>query len=785
MESTDGKIGLPSRFVLTNNPDSGEWGLPSGVTYTAEPEFNDPLDPAHKRLFDRNFPVEDATRVAGINASSQTIILDLQATFHVAEVALLFSKPQKPASVTLSVATGPYGPWRAVRTVIQGEQTDAWWRLRTKEVIAQSGVQFVKLDFQADKSAAWRLSELKVYGAPFNQGGATRREAGQLVVAESGRPYAAIVLADHVYPSSLRAALLFQALAHKMNGVWLPIVPESHFDGGTTPILIGDSALARKYGVKVEQTPLGDDRYAIRGGGRERDFIALVGNDMQYGDPKDGFGQFYRGSIYAVYDFYERLGCGWFGPDDLWQVFPKVNRLSTSALAVQEVPAYKWRRIWMTGLPPESPLREAWRQGGTLIAAYHNYYKLVPPEKYKAEHPEWYGEYQPDITHPEVIRIATETLSKELEAHPDIPHMSFPVSANDNGGFKDKPYKAVGNIAAQQLYFANEIAKGLRARHPKRSFTLGILGYWYSHSGPTPMLKAEPEVAVMVVNEGNHAKPVEWPESEEIARTTGRNNTRELNALATWKQTGQLQAIYEWWIPALSNKAWAETPWYDGDTAVANLRFWYRNGIRYIDYESQGEVNSGFPIRWAQYYVGARAAWNPNLNAHDILLSACQKLFGPAAQTMAEFYGLQEKAMRDTNVHVGNWALPLPHMVYSVELEDHGDALLKTALGQTTDERQRERIQIEITQWKRMRELNATARAEKQQIYAVKLDDKTMNWSKQTINAATVVDLFDLPPNTPIEVLEKDGQNRTALPSETYDLDSGVTFRTLKPGPKN
>jgi len=258
-----------------------------------------------------------------------------------------------------------------------------------------------------------------------------------------------------------------------------------------------------------------------------------------------------------------------------------------------------------------------------------------------------------------------------------------------------------------------------------------------------------------------------------------------MNAFRQWKQTGGLKGIYEWWIPAISNITWQEIPWYDGSTAVSNLRYWHRNGIRYVDYESQKELNDGFPLRWAQYYIGARAMWNPDIDPHQELLQACRKLFGAAANTMLHFYSLQERAMRETKELVGNWALPLPHLLYTPQIEDEGETLLLKALAQEKSGEAHTRIAIETKQWMRLRKLNAKARAENQKVFEVIVNGVSMNWNKQFVDLATVVDLADLPAGTKLQVLERDGQNRTALKGETYDLESGVTFRPItSPEPK-
>ena len=89
------------------------------------------------------------------------------------------------------------------------------------------------------------------------------------------------------------------------------------------------------------------------------------------------------------------------------------------------------------------------------------------------------------------------------------------------------------------------------------------------HEPPNPMIKAHPSVKVMMVNEGNHSKPLDQPEDPQVARRTGRNNTREVTDMAGWKETGALAGVYEWWIPNIvgkgKNRPWRVAPWYLGN----------------------------------------------------------------------------------------------------------------------------------------------------------------------------------------------------------------------------
>jgi len=703
-------VEMPSHFVLTGNPAEGELAMDVGITYTAAPPFGSPADPENRRLIDGDRVPDWWQTSVGINVAEQTVTFDLKHTVALDEARLCFNQAQKPASVVAEFADEAEGAWRPAGMLRLEGQKEAW---RSFALGGAKG-RFVRFTFKSD-IASWFLGEMKLYGRVSGQAGATPRgllhHDGKLVLADPTGPQAAIVLADRPRLNALDAAILFQKLTRRMTGALLPILPESQFPPGSAAICIGDSRMARAHGVQVEQTPFGDDRYVLRSG---ENWLALVGNDARFNKEDERTAKSFRGSTYAVYDLFERMGCGWYGPGELWQIVPRIPALTVPRLTVNEVPAFAMRDLWLGGLDNHD-LRSAWRLGGLFVQQGHTYFDLVPPAKYKAEHPDWFGPEQPDITHPEVIQVVIEKLGAQMKGRPDEPIVTFALGANDTGGFKDPPHKPeVGNIAAQQLYFANEVAKGLRLAHVGRAFRLTIYGYWYSHDGPAPMLKAEPEVVLFLVNEGNHAKPLDLAENPETARTTGRNNTRELHALAIWKKTGQLNSIYEWWIPVLANPLWKDIPWYDGSTALRNLRLWQREGIRHLTYEIQGEKDHGFPLRWAQYYVGARGMWNPEIDPDQVLSEACDKLYGPAANAITRLYLLQQAAMRATTEHAGNWALPAPHLIYTPGVEAEGDALLGVAERSLenlpSDAPARGRVSVEREVWQRLKELNAAAR---------------------------------------------------------------------------
>jgi len=289
----------------------------------------------------------------------------------------------------------------------------------------------------------------------------------QVVVADPGDPQAVIVVADDPVATAVQAANILQGVVEEMTGELLPIHSESEFQSQKAAILVGTSRLAEKMGVHVEQDYALGDRYVIR---TSEGRIALVGNDDRL-----------RGSVYAVYDLLERFGCGWYGPDPVWQIIPKRKTLSVPPTNVDMRPEFLMRDIWM--VRRHRVLLDAWRLGGQSISHGHAFNGLVPPQKYKAEHPDWFGEKQPCLTHPQVIKIVAEQFLARLDAQPGI--HSFSLCANDAGGFCTcERCRAVGNISAQQLNFANAVARELAETHPHR-YLLSIYAYWFSHDPHT------------------------------------------------------------------------------------------------------------------------------------------------------------------------------------------------------------------------------------------------------------------------------------------------------------
>lgn len=533
-------------------------------------------------------------------------------------------------------------------------------------------------------AAAWLALAGRVWAGP--------RES--VVLVEDGLVRAAIVTADEPSRIVEEVAKDMQEVIAEMSGAQLEIVKESDFAGDTTAILVGPSRLARRKGVRVKQDYEDYDHYVVRTGRR---FVAVVGNDDRR----------LQGTAYAVYDLLQRLGCGWYGPNPVWHVIPKTKTITVPALDVDERPDFLMRIMW--GAKGRQSFY-ALRAGGYDLPSQHNLEELIPREKY----PQYYKSesHQPCMTEPEVIEMIVKQFREELDKRKGV--QSFSLTANDTPNFcRCENCRAVGNVSALSLNFANRVARELAKTHPKR-YRLTFLAYWVTHSPPRPMIKVEPGVHIMMVNEGNHLEPWEnMPEHPEVAKR-GRNNTREVRDFAGWQRTGGLIAIYEWWIPGCNNHMWRIGPWYAGDVALENFRYWYRSGIRHVIFEAHynradeyPQDFPGYPQRWPLYYVGLRGMWDMEVSSEQVMTEACDKLFGPASPHMFKFYRLLEAAAVGRGgppefLAGGNWSIPSPQRLYTPEIRALAAKHLADAAQATEDPKQLARIADERRMWNRI-----------------------------------------------------------------------------------
>ena len=672
-------VGNPLLAVLTDNPSDTEPGIRTGATYTDDPAFDNPADPNNTRIIDRD-PFPDWTTTAGINFKDQTVTFDLKKNYRVGKVQLLFDMQAKPAYVDISTSHNETDWSECGR--IKPETRNGWYELKVEKLQLS---RYVKLFFKLNEWG-WYVRECKIWGKQADEpqpGAKLKSESSKagIIIARNGKPQASIVVSNSPSSKVAKAAFELQDYLYAISGARLAIHTESEKPSGTQ-ILVGPSKAVASMKITAPKGYPNAERIILKTVGNK---IAILGNDDAV----------YSGTQFAVQEFLGKLGCGWYGPDQMWQPVHRLKTVAVPVLNVNHKPDFELRSVWIGQAG-------RWFLGGPPLNCSHAHDALFPPAQYFAEHPEYYaliggkrtstGEWQLCTSNPDVRRVTVEKAKAFFEL--DSNQVMFSLSNNDCGGFCEcsECLKTGSNPAARMLDFCNYVSRELRKTRKDRWIL--FYAYWYTHDAPTGNMKAEPGVCVMTINQGCHAHPITDPNCP--ANVVWKANFEK------WCATGAKMAIYEWYIPGCSEKIWQKLPWVSGETAIQNLRYWKSKGVDWVTYESQTAYeDKPYPLRWPLFYVVSKGMWDIHLSADFILTDACKKLYGPAAKEMREYYKVLETAVRSTKLHSGNWNMPDPRDIYNSSVRVRAGKLLEQARLKSikADAAVQQRIEQETEVW--------------------------------------------------------------------------------------
>ncbi len=755
--------------VLSDNHVSGEPSIETGATYTADPPFTNPPDASGRRLVNGDREGGNWNDVAGINNANQTVVFDLQAIHRVGKVELLLSHAQKPKSVSISLALHSAGPWTVFGTIVPGEigpGPAALWHQAAVDAAREA--RYVRLFFELD-NWGWYVNEVKLWGLRGDeptQDTVLPSETdgdGNTLLTRDGLPRASIVVAAEPTRKSLAAAGDLQDHILNMSGAVLPIRTDNQAWSGTL-LLVGPSTYVDRADVDVPTGYPENEQIIVKTVGSS---IVLIGNDDQS----------FTGTEFAVQALLEKLGCGWFGPDALWQPIPHKKTIAVGPLDIEHVPAFKHRSIWIG-------LGKRWYQGGVDLNVGHAHAELLPPAQYFGDHPEYYalvggkrtadGEWQLCTTNPEVIRLTVEKACRYFDEHPN--RMTFSLGNNDTGGFCECEAcaKSGSNPAARMLVFANAVARELRIAHPGKYVT--NYAYWYTFAAPVDPIRSEPGVVIVPVGQGCHAHPIEEPACP--------TNAGFKDNLQRWASTGVELGFYEWYIPGCSQEYWRRIPWVAGRTALADQQLLRASGVKWLTYESQHAYEeNAYPLRWPLFYVAAKGMWDAELAFEVIIRDACEKLYGPAALPMCAYYSELERAIHECPVHGGIWNLPSPLDVYpedvQTRLSGHLAAAWEAATGSASE------IQARIAAERKVWDLAVVTieklREETQEShtssFTIRYNDTEYMVNKKTLTGRELRDLFGVLGQQKVILVEGD-RDRQIDDHDQCPIANGMQFRS-------
>jgi hypothetical protein len=477
----------------------------------------------------------------------------------------------------------------------------------------------------------------------------------------------AIVVPDSATPQETHAAGDLQAHLEQITGESLPILTDSKA-GDRTPIVVGKSALLPKLGLATDFDSLGQEGIAIRTAGPA---MALLGNA--------------RGALYACYTFLEDyLSCRWFTPD--CTALPQAGTFDIPEIDRRYVPPLEYRATdypnsrdadWAVRNKMNGQFTEIDEPRGGKIAYrgfVHTFNSLVPPEKYFADHPEYYSEIDgtrvgPDrsqlcLTNPDVLRIATETVRQWIQESPEA--SIFSVSQNDWENYCQCARCTAlsaeeGSQIGPILHFVNAIADDVAGDHPDK--IIDTLAYWYSRK-PPKSVRPRPNVVIRLCSiECCFIHPLE----------SDPYNASFVDDIEEWSRVSNRLWIWDYVI----NYAHNIQPFPNLYVLKPNINFFLRNGVTGI-YEEANYFSRGGELAELRTYIIAKTLWDPSYDTDRAIDEFLSGYYGQAAAPIRDYLNLLHREVPATpDLHVRIYAPPESYL--TPDLVRRSAALLDNA----------------------------------------------------------------------------------------------------------
>ena len=470
--------------------------------------------------------------------------------------------------------------------------------------------------------------------------------AAGLVLADHGQSHYKIVIARDASPTVKHAAHELAEDLMQISGAALPVVNENPRGPA---IFVGASPFLPSGFRKVRLQALPEEGFVVH---VDRRNLFLAGHDD-------------RGTLYAVYSFLEDcLGARWYAPDAT--ILPHQDVVRVPNLNETREPAFSYRdtdeaivfgnALWDAHLklngvsvPDQADL------GGInrLFNGAENFYSLVPPSRYFADHPDYYSlvegkrKSSPDsqlcLSNPGVFKVVVDALVAEAQANPK--ELTLGLSPNDarEGSCQCDACRAAdakfGCPAGTLLDFVNRVAAAVQAALPDRKIWVETLAYQYTEKAPMAGTIA-PANNVLVC-----LAPIYACDGHPLASDP--QNKKSNEALLAWNKVapGHLQVWHY-----VTNFAHYLQPYPDWDELAADMAYYRANGVSGMFCE--GDYQGNCELQAMHTWVMAHLFWNPHQDVWALVRDFCDGYYGKAGGDLYAYLRLFHDRLQQPDIHL-------------------------------------------------------------------------------------------------------------------------------------
>ena len=426
-----------------------------------------------------------------------------------------------------------------------------------------------------------------------------------LTIAEKGVAKAVIVIAEDASEPEQHAAAELADFLQQITGAKFDIVHPPA--AKRSRLLVGPKA-AKSAAADFSTDGLGADGIIIR----------TVGNDLILagGHP--------RGTLYAVYTFLEdHLGCRWWSSTE--SAIPKKPTLKVGKLDVRYVPTLEYREpYWFDAFDGDWAVRNRCngnrprldeKRGGkhTYEGFVHTFNRLIPPDKYFKDHPEWFSEIdgkrtqkraQLCLTNEEMRKELLKNLKANLRKNPAATIAS--VSQNDwHGNCQCAKCAAIEKEeegpAGLMLRFVNSVADDIKEEFP--NVAISTLAYQYTRKSPKYVKPRDNVIVRLCSIECSFSKPLADERNKEFR-----------DDIVGWSKISNRLYIWDY----TTNFRHHIMPHPNLRVLGPNVKFFADHNVKGI-FEQGAYTTNGAEMAELRAWVLAKLLWDPKRDGQELI----------------------------------------------------------------------------------------------------------------------------------------------------------------------
>jgi hypothetical protein len=525
--------------------------------------------------------------------------------------------------------------------------------------------------------------------------------AERVVLADAGQAKFAVYPAEN-HPMVLYAARELAGYLQQITGAEFSLVQGKSLSelSGEPLIIVGrNSEVDREFPNKDSEL-IRDDGFAVRTQGKR---ILIFGNIP-------------RGTLYGVYAFLDQLcGIHWYAPD--YTYVPHQERLELAKPDLVSSPRFAYREMFLARADDEAFRARNRLNGKSHYRAKnksrpelnnwstywpqgtHNFYELVPEEKYHVGG-------QLTAMDEQMRQLAADRLTAQLKAQATkgvTPSAGF--SQEDRGWQPDPASKAFagqhgGTLAAPILDLVIDV--GDRVRRIVPGAMIGTLAYQFSFPPPTNLTIPDYVTVTLAPIEGDQSQPINGPINRKIALQ-----------IEAWTKLARNLVFWDYLSDFAANIQPFPNLYSMGDTIKYLAHFPQIQG--YFGQMVHSGNGSGNGLDELRTWVLARLVWDPEQDPRQLITEFVNGYYGDAAPYIIRYIELMQQSLADHPSRLAE-KTPATAPYLTFEFVREADRLvgqaLKAAEGKEALEKRIRKIRVGVDYIALMRyqEFNRTAK---------------------------------------------------------------------------